>query len=146
LLRLSPALYEAERARVAARFEEAVELAERAFVEEFARLVAHLCERLSGAGDDGRPLVFRDSAVEHLDEFFGRFRSLSVRSDEQLEALVAEAQRAVRGVGAQDLRDGEGLRRAVAAELGHVRESLDVLLVERPRRRILRQSSGQGGP
>src|SRR4051794_31630737 len=145
LVRLSPGLYEAERARVAARFEEAVQLAEQAFLDEFARLVAHLTERISGVGEDGQPRVFRDSAVENLHEFFQRFRSLNVRSNDQLDALVAEAQRAVRGVAAQDLRDGEGLRREVASQLARVQTSLDAMLVERPRRRILRQAAGPGG-
>jgi hypothetical protein len=138
LLALSPRLYEQERARVAARFEEAVELAERAFTEEFARLVEHLTERLSGTGDDGTPRVFRDSVVENLCEFFARFRALNVRSNAQLDELVAEAQRIVRGVEPQQLRDREGLRRSVAAQLGRVQVQLDQLLVERPRRRILR--------
>jgi hypothetical protein len=143
LVQLSPALYEQERARVAARFEEAVELAERAFTEEFARLVAHLCERATDA--DGEAKVFRDSAVENLAGFFERFRSLSVRSNEGLDQLVAEAQRAVRGVGAQDLRASDSLRRNVAAQLTGVRESLDAMLVDRPRRRILRQAATPGG-
>jgi hypothetical protein len=143
LVQLSPTLYEQERARVAARFEEAVELAERAFTEEFARLVAHLCERATDA--DGEAKVFRDSAVENLAGFFERFRSLSVRSNEGLDQLVVEAQRAVRGVGAQDLRDSNALRRNVAAQLAGVRESLDAMLVERPRRRILRQATAPGG-
>lgn len=145
LMALSPALYEQERIRVAARFERAVELAERAFTEEFARLVAHLCERISAPGEDGQPRVFRDSAVGNLSEFFGRFRALSVRSDPELEALVAEAQRAVRGVAAGDLRDHAGLRREVAAELGRVRAALDGMLTDRPRRRILRQAATPGG-
>ena len=145
LVALSPGVYEAERARVAARFEEAVELAERAFTDEFARLVEHLAERLSGQDADGTSKVFRDSAVGNLTEFFDRFRSLNVRSNDQLDALVSEAQRAVRGVGAQDLRDGEGLRREVAARLSRVQTSLDAMLVDRPRRRILRQAAGSGG-
>ena len=145
LVQLSPGLYEAERARVSARFEEAVQLAERAFLDEFARLVAHLTDRISGVGEDGQPRVFRDSAVENLSGFFARFREMNVRSDDQLDALVAEAQRAVRGVDAQDLRDGEGLRREVAGQLSRVRASLDAMLVDRPRRRILRQSGGAGG-
>ena len=81
LVRLSPGLYEQERARVAARFEEAVRLAEQAFLDEFARLVAHLTERITGAGEDGTPKVFRDSAVGNLREFFERFRALNVRSN-----------------------------------------------------------------
>jgi hypothetical protein len=145
LVALSPGLYEAERARVSARFEEAVQLAEQAFLDEFARLVAHLTERISGVGEDGQPRVFRDSAVGNLQEFFDRFRSLNVRSNDQLDALVAEAQRAVRGIGAQDLREGGGLRQAVASQLGRVQTSLDAMLIERPRRRILRQAAGTGG-
>jgi hypothetical protein len=143
-LQLAPGLYEAERARVSARFEEAVQLAEQAFLDEFARLVAHLTERISGVGEDGQPRVFRDSAVGNLTEFFQRFRSLNVRSNDQLDALVAEAQRAVRGVAAQDLRDGEGLRREVASQLSRVQASLDAMLVERPRRRIIRQAARPG--
>jgi hypothetical protein len=134
LLQLSPALYEQERARVTARFEEAVQLAEQAFCDEFSKLVAHLCERISG--DDGK--VFRDSAVNNLVEFFDRFRTLNVRSNVQLDELVARAQRAVRGVAAQDLRDSQSVREQVATQLVHVRSSLDDLLVDRPRRRIVR--------
>src|SRR5207237_1673971 len=74
LLQLSPALDEQERARVIARFEEAVQLAEQAFLGEFAKLIAHLTERLGGG--QGERKVFRDSAVTNLTEFFERFRQL----------------------------------------------------------------------
>src|ERR1700712_5390293 len=40
LMELNPALYEAERARVAARLDEAVQMAEQAFLEEFSKLFA----------------------------------------------------------------------------------------------------------
>lgn len=144
LVQLSPGLYEAERARVAARFEEAVALAEAAFAEEFSRLVGHLCGRISGVGEDGQPRVFRDSAVGNLQDFFGRFKDLNVGSNPQLDELVERAQRAVRGTSAQDLRDGESLRRRLAGQLEPVRSALDALLIERPRRRILRQSAAPG--
>src|SRR3954463_13648366 len=55
LRELNPSLYEAERARVAARFDEAVQMAEQAFLEEFSKLVGHLTERISGVGEDGKP-------------------------------------------------------------------------------------------
>ena len=44
-------------------------LAEEAFTAELAKLVSHLTERLSGQ-EDGKPKIFRDSAVENLTEFF----------------------------------------------------------------------------
>jgi hypothetical protein len=143
LMQLNPSLYEQERARVAARFEEAVELAEQAFLDEFSKVVGHLCERL--AADGGEPKVFRDSAVDNLTEFFERFRSLNVRSNEQLDALVAQAQHAVRGVEAQELRDQQAVRQRVAVQLGQVQSALDGLLVDRPRRKILRSATAAGG-
>ena len=144
LLQLSPDLYEQERSRVSARFEEAVQLAEQAFLSEFAKLVAHLTERLDSAGSERK--VFRDSAVANLTEFFGRFRSLNVRSNQELDDLVAQAQRAVQGIRPQALRDSQTLRQQVTAQLSRVQTAVDSMLVDQPRRRIVRSmASGNGG-
>jgi hypothetical protein len=145
LVQLAPGLYEREQERVRARFEEAVRLAEQAFLEDFARVIDHLTERITGTNDDGTQKVFRDSAIDNLAEFFERFRSLNVRSNQQLDELVTQAQRAVRFVGAQDLRDSEALRGQVATQLSGVQASLDAMLVDRPRRRILRNAPATGG-
>lgn len=137
LAQLNPGLYEEECQRVQARFNEAVELAEQAFLDELSQLVAHLTERLSGT-DDGKPKVFRDSAVEHLIGFFERFMRLNIGSNAELEELVAQAQQVVRGVAPQQLRDNQSLRQQVATQLAGVQASLEGLLVDRPRRSILR--------
>jgi hypothetical protein len=143
LMRLSPEIYQQEQERVARRFEEAVTLAEQAFVSEFSKIVAHLTERLSGS--DGERKVFRDSAVGNLREFFERFRYLSVRSNEELERLVDQAQQMVQGIGPQDLRDNDSLRANVVQQLTTVQATLDAMIVSQPRRRILRsQPSGNG--
>ena len=144
LLELSPGVYQQEQERVRARFEEAVQLAEQAFLDEFAKLVAHLTERITGTNEDGSPKVFRDSAIDNLCDFFERFRLLNVRSNQQLDELVAQAQRTVRGVAAQDLRDGPSVRQEVATQLARVQTTLDAMLVERPRRRILRNAAVTG--
>jgi hypothetical protein len=138
LRQLSPQLYQQEATRVAARFDEAVQLAEQAFTEELSKLVSHLTERLSGT-DDGKPKVFRDSVIENLREFFDRFRHLNIRSDEQLDELVVQAQRVIRGVEPQQLRDNRAVRQQVASQLAGVQSVLDGLLVDRPRRNILRR-------
>jgi hypothetical protein len=138
LRQLNPQLYEQECQRVQQRFDEAVRLAEEAFTGELAKMISHLAERLSGM-EDGKPKIFRDSAVENLTAFFQRFRELNVRSNEQLDALVVDAQRIVRGVEPQQLRDNQGLRQHVATELSRVQSVLDGLLVDRPRRNILRR-------
>lgn len=137
LHRLSPRLFEQECVRVTARFDEAIQLAEDAFLNELNRLVSHLSERLSGQ-EDGRPKVFRDTAVENLREFFTRFQQLNVRSNADLDALVEQARRILRGVEPQQLRDNTARRQQVASQLAGVQASLDGLMVDRPRRRIIR--------
>ena len=138
LRQLSPELYQHEAARVAARFDEAISMAEEAFTAELSKLVSHLTERLAGQ-DDGKPKIFRDSAVENLREFFGRFSSLNVRSNEQLDALVEQAQEAVRGIEPGQLRDSQPLRQQVVTQLAGVQATLDGLMVDRPRRNIIRR-------
>ena len=138
LRQLNSEVYRQECERVASRFDEAVQLAESAFVEELQSLVSHLTERLSGQAD-GKPKVFRDSAIENLTDFFARFRQLNVRSNEQLDDLVGQCQQVVSGVEPQTLRDNQVLRTSVASELSHVQGVLDDLLVDRPRRNILRR-------
>jgi hypothetical protein len=150
LLRLDPRLYEQERRRVAERFDAAVRLAEEAFVAEFAQLTSHLLERLT-AGPDGERKVFRDSAVTNLRDFFDRFRKLNVRGNADLDRLVETAQAALAGVDPAAVRDSANLRQHVVAQLASVRSTLDGMLVDAPRRRILRHAvtagsgSGSGG-
>ncbi len=139
LRQLSPALYEQEKARMTARFDEAIRLAEQAFTSELAKLISHLSERISGH-EDGKPKIFRDSAITNLADFFERFGQLNVRSNEQLDHLVAQAQQIVRGVEPQELRDSSSLRQHVATQLAGVQAVLDGLLVDRPRRNILRRA------
>ncbi len=115
-----------------------MQLAEAAFVDELSSLVSHLTERLSG-NEDGKPKIFRDSAVENLTEFFERFRTLNVRSNEQLDEMVDQCQQIVRGIEPQALRDSSVTRNTVATELAQVQQVLDDLLVDRPRRNILRR-------
>ena len=138
LQQLSPALFEEESRRVAARFDEAVTLAEQAFTDEFSKLVSHLTERLSG-GEDGKEKIFRDSAVANLVEFFNRFKQLNVRSNADLDNLVENAQRIVRNVRPQELRDNQNLRQRIAGQLAGVQSQVEGLLVDKPRRNILRR-------
>jgi hypothetical protein len=145
-LMLRPQIYEEQCRRVAARFEEAVQLAEQAFITEFSRLLAHLTERLAN-DDQGERQTFRNSAVGNLREFFQRFSHLNVRSNPELDALVAQAQQLVEGVGPQDLRDDNSLRQRIATQMATVQAQVESLMVTPPRRRILRaRPSPNGGP
>ena len=97
-----------------------------------------ITDRLSGS-EDGKPKIFRDSAVDNLRGFFERFRTLNVGSNDQLDELVVQCQQIVQGVQPQDLRDRQSLRQHVSTQLSGVQSVLDGLLVDRPRRNILRR-------
>ena len=112
-----------------------------------------------GKGDGGQRKVFRDSAIANLSEFFSRFDQLNVRSNPDLDRLVAQAQELVQGVKPQDLRDNDGLRASCeAAETRRVASSRIALMAEsaipvRRRRsaltvigsRAIQRSSSPGG-
>ena len=55
------------------------------------------------------------------------------------------AQGLVRGVTPQSLRDNDSLRQHVAGEMSQVQARLEGLIVERPRRRIIRPTSSHNG-
>lgn len=135
LRQLNPKLYEEQQQRVAERFEEAVRMAEDAFTSELQKLVSHLVDRLSGE-EDGKPKVFRDSAISNLSEFIDRFRSMSIGSNEELSRLVDEAERIVGGVDAGDLRKDANLKKGIAAGMAKVAELLDGMVVNQPGRAI----------
>jgi hypothetical protein len=58
---------------------------------------------------------------------------------------VEQAQGLVRGLSAQQLRDNDGLRQHVAAEMTRVQAQLEGLVVERPRRHIVRPGASRNG-
>ena len=139
---LSPELYRHEAERVRLRFDEAVKLAEDAFLGELTKLVEHLAERLSGS-EDGKPKIFRDTIVTNLTEFFERFRRLNIGSSEELDRMVADVQRIVGNVTPSSLRNSTTLRQHVSGELSRVQASLDGLMVDRPRRNLIRRNGGK---
>ena len=139
LRRLSPEIYHQECERVQAQFSNAVELAEQMFQEQLAELVEHLVERLS-TDESGKQKTFRDSTITNLDDFFSRFRQLNIGSNEQLDELVEQAQLVVRGVEPQRLRENDTLRQQIASQMSVVQASLDGLMIDRPRRNILRKA------
>lgn len=144
LMRLNPEIYQQEQERVARRFEEAVQLAEQAFIGEFAKLVSHLTERLA-SGESGERRIFRDSVITNLTGFFDRFRQLNVCSNRDLDGLVEQAQQLVQGVTPQDLRDNDRLRQQIATQMAAVESQLDGMIIDQPRRHIVRASAVRNG-
>jgi len=139
LQQLNPEIYRQECERVQERFSDAVSMAEQMFFDQLTGLVDHLVERMSGT-EDGKPKTFRDSTIGNLQDFFERFRQLNIGSNSELEELVERAESIVEGVDPQQLRNNQNLRQHVATQMSTVHANLDGLLVDRPRRNIIRSN------
>lgn len=53
-----------------------------------------------------------------------------------IDALVGQAQQAVKGVSPEALREAANLRQTVESRLGEITKQLDTLMVDRPKRAI----------
>jgi hypothetical protein len=136
LINFNPELYEQEQSRVQQRFENAVAMAEEAFAEQLSDMVSHLIERLAD-NPDGTQKVFRATAVDNFKEFYENFRKMNVRSNPQLESLIAQASNLVGGVSAQELRTDRSLRQNLTAQMSNLQTALNSVIVDAPRRRIM---------
>lgn len=140
LQQLNPELYEQEQRRVAARFDEAVQLAEQHFIEQFSAMIARLAERLTPA-PDGTVKTFQESTLGNLREFFERFRELNIGSNQELDQLVDEAQQALSGVDAKGLRKDTLRRQTVGESMQEISQRLEALMTDRPARKISLEES-----
>ena len=132
---LNPNLHANAMEQFKARLEATVAVAEAAFLEQFREAVGHLAERLTGT-EDGKPKVFRDSAVDNLKEFFERFKLLNLGSNPELEEFVERAKAIVGNRDAEDLRNMGRFRAEVATGLSQLSGELTSMTVDRPRRRL----------
>lgn len=82
----------------------------------------------------------RADSMERLQEFLTRFQNLSVRSNDQLDALVEQARTAAEGVSAEVVNnEGEGaaqLRESLREAMAQIAASLDTMTVGDGRRHI----------
>ena len=124
---VSQSVYDLEELRIKTKFDTAVTLAESGFRDEFTRLVAHLCERISDSDQEGTSKIFRDSSVVKLDEFIARYFQFNLRTDDRLDELIILAQHAMQGVTPQGLRSNQASRRLLAARLSWIQVSLDAM-------------------
>ncbi len=133
---LSAVMFEQMQKRMAARMEHATEEFRLLLRQTMQELVGHLAERLNGVGETGKPKVFRNSAITHIQEFIETFDPRNVTDDHQLRALVQQTKKLLTGVDAEQLRDDEKFRASIAQNMGSVAKALDALVTEMPTRRL----------
>ncbi|MGA2227491.1 MAG: DUF3150 domain-containing protein [Syntrophobacteraceae bacterium] len=132
---LSPELYEREKEKFQVLMEETRELATLALREEFAGIVRHMVERLSGE-EDGKPKKFKNSMMEKMGEFLESFGDRNLFDDEKLAVLVDQARDVVSGLSTDELRQDANLRSYIAEEMNQLRVAVNGALEDLPRRKI----------
>jgi hypothetical protein len=132
---LSPELYEREKEKFQTLMEETRELATVALREEFAGIVRHMVERLSGE-EDGKPKKFKNSMMDKMGEFLESFGDRNLFADDKLAELVDQARYVVSGLSTEELRQDGNLRKYIADEMNQLRISVDGALEDLPRRKI----------
>lgn len=135
LLKLAPKTYAAEQARVRRQFEEAVAGFEEESRDQLGKLVEALLAKLSSA-NAGEKVKYTESAANNLREFFDRFESLNIRSDEALTNLVETAKQALGGTTMADLKKSAIARGEIASRFGEVASKLGELVAAAPERSI----------
>ena len=100
---INPRLYQQQREELRRRFQDAAVRMERNMAQQFTVLIDHLIHVLTPA-EDGTRKVFRDSAVENIEEFFATFERLRLGEHPNLRAMMDQARGLLGGVDADMLR------------------------------------------
>jgi hypothetical protein len=91
-----------------------------AMKEAWSRLhecLSHVSERLEDSGEENKPKVFRDSLVNNAHELVDMLKVLNVTKDPELERARAMLAQTFTGLEAKDLRESDGARKGVKAEV-----------------------------
>lgn len=132
---LSATLFKTERAKAAAVVSREVDELRQMLRQAFADLLDHAVDRL-GVGQDGKKVVFRDTMVEGIADFFQYFGSRNLVGDDELAALVDKARTVMTGIGASDLRDSDAVRAEVQRTFADIKKTMDDNTMLAPVRRI----------
>lgn len=135
LLRLAPETFAREQKRVQQKFEEAVLAYEEEARYQLSDLVESLLAKLADKAD-GKKVKFSESATNNLRDFFKRFETLGIYSDEELTELTKTAQAALGGTTMADLKKSNRKSRNIAESFSAVKTKLDSLIIDAPSRSI----------
>lgn len=136
LMELHPEIYEREKQRILSRFNEAVEMAEDAFIKELQEMLDHAIERLTD--ETGKQKTFKNGLMDNFHQFIDRFSQLNINSSQQLNSLVDQIKHVTSGVDCEMLRKSSDLRGLIKEQMEEARKAMDTMIVDRPIRKFNR--------
>jgi hypothetical protein len=137
-MNFDPQLYKKQQDAVRAKFEEAVQKAEKVFGSELQNLVTNLSEAMQPNADGSRKRWIDNTVSKNFKDFFTKFKNISVSNSAELESLVQAAENIIDNVSPEQLKN-DGMARQ---DLGEKMKNLSKLLEEKigvqPRRTLIK--------
>jgi len=136
LKEIAPELYEAERQKIAASFAEAAIVAEEGLRIEFQALLTGLVSKLAEQEQtDGKKHYIKQQGIDALVDFAERFKSMSIGSSAELDAMVQQAKELAGGTTIKGLKDPANKEQFVAS-LQDVATKMGDLIAQAPLRKF----------
>lgn len=137
LKELSMELFKSEQDKAARQFREAADVINDVRRETLSQLVSHLAERLeSDEKRDGKPKIFKQTAVTKLQKFLDEFEVMNVTDDAQLATIVKKGRKLLSGVSYEGLKTTDTLREKVKTELDKITVTLEAMVENKPSRKF----------
>lgn len=137
---INPAIFAEQRAKAEKMVQEAAADCRLVLRLGLKELVDGMVDRLKPQAD-GKARVLREAFVRDFNEFLQTFSLRNITDDAQLAALVAKAEKIIKGANIADLRDTESeVREKSLAAFTEVKRSLDKVVEVRGRRIILQDA------
>jgi hypothetical protein len=134
---ISQALYEEEKKRVSDYWTMAKEQVDVALAESFKELITYMVDKLD-CDEDGKPKSFRKTGIKKFEDFLESFNCRNIGENKELEKLIDQAKEIANGsLSAKDLREDQDLRTYVREGLEPIKNSIDQMLIDKPKRKII---------
>lgn len=125
---ISSALFEREREKATAKWNEAGAEIRDAMRAGFATMVDQMVEILT-PGDDGKPKRFKKSSVDGFREFMATFEGRNITGDAELSGLVEKARKILDGASIESIRKDEPIRERLLARFEEVKTAVAPMVV-----------------
>ncbi len=129
-------IFAREQEKAAAKIAEVSDQITQVLRGQMLDLVSHLADKLEGGRGNGKPKIFRDTAVTNIKEFLATFQARNIVDDKQLDVLCSQAKQLLEGVDPQALREQDQVRDRVKKGFDGIKAQLDTMMITKPGRMI----------
>lgn len=133
---LSGKVMQTEMEKAKARASNLQLLVTQALRAEISDVVNRLYDNLQLVGPTGRKKRFTESTVDAVNQFVADVDRWGMTGDEELAKELSKLQDLMSGVDVEAVRSDDGLRNSLRDKFTGIKESLESLVVEEPRRAI----------